>query len=77
MSEAIFWIYMGLIASNKWILEAAIDRLEIQSWLRVEIVPNGISSLSMTASKIYGPNLYKVWKWPRITFEAVAEATLS
>ena len=23
-----------------------------------------------------GPNLCKFWKWPRITFEAVAEATL-
>ena len=57
-SKAILGIYTGLdhfIIGNlqKWILEAAIDRLEIQSWLKGETVPNWISSLSMAAFKIH------------------------
>ena len=44
-SEAILRIYTGLDhfiidSLQKWILEAAIDRLEIQSWVKGEIVPN-------------------------------------
>ena len=43
-SEAILRIYTGLDhfvidSLQKWILKAAIDRLEIQSWLKGEIVP--------------------------------------
>ena len=36
----------------KWGLKATIDRLEIQCWLKGEIVPNWISSLPMAAFKI-------------------------
>ena len=57
-TKAILRIYTGLdhfiIGSlQNWILEAAFDRLEIQSWLKGEIVPNWISSLSMAAFKIH------------------------
>ena len=55
-SEAILKIYTGLDhlyhwQPPKWILEAAIDRLEIQCWLKGEIVHKWMSSLSMAASK--------------------------
>ena len=38
---------------QKWILEAAIDRLEIQSWLKGEIVPNWISILEAVNDKMF------------------------
>ena len=38
---------------QKCILEAVINCLEIQSWLKGEIVPNWMSSLSITASKMH------------------------
>ena len=37
---------------QKWILEAAIDRLEIQSWLKADIVPNWISILEAVNDKM-------------------------
>ena len=44
-AKAIYKIYTSLDhfiidSLQKWILEAAIDRQEIQSWLKGEIVPN-------------------------------------
>ena len=56
-SEAILRINTGLDyfiidSLQKWILEAAINRLEIQSWVKGEIVPNLIYFL-IAASKIH------------------------
>ena len=47
---------------QKCILEAVIDCLEIQSWLKGEIVPNWMSSLSMAASKMHFWRLSMI-KW--------------
>ena len=57
-SEAILKKYksctiLSIDSLQKCILEAVIDCLEIQSWLKGEIVPNWMSSLSMTASKMH------------------------
>ena len=57
-SEAILRIYKSahhfiIDSLQKCILEAVIDCLEIQSWLKGEIVPNWMSSLSITASKMH------------------------
>ena len=57
-SDAILRMYKTLHhfiidSLQKCILEAVIDCLEIQSWLKGEIVPNWMSSLSMTASKMH------------------------
>ena len=57
-SEAILKKYksctiLSIERLQKCILEAAIDCLEIQSWLKGEIVTNWMSSLSMTASKMH------------------------
>ena len=57
-SEAIFKLYKSthhfiIDSLQKCILEAVIDCLEIQSWLKGENVPNWMSSLSMVASKMH------------------------
>jgi len=57
-SEAILKKYksctiLSIDSLQKCILEAVIDCLEIQSWLKGEIVPNWMSSLSITASKMH------------------------
>ena len=66
-SEAILRIYMGLHhfiidSLQNAFLEAVIDCLEIQSWLKGEIVPNWMSSLSMAASKMHFWRLSMI-KW--------------
>ena len=66
-SEAILRMYKSLHhfiidSLQKCILKAVIDCLEIQSWLKGEIVPNGTSSLSMVASKMYFWRLSMI-KW--------------
>ena len=66
-SEAILRIYKSahhfiIDSLQKCILEAVIDCLEIQSWLKGEIVPNGMSSLSMAASKMHFWRLSMI-KW--------------
>ena len=57
-SEAILKKYksctiLSIDSLQKYILEAVIDCLEIQSWLKGEIVPIWMSSLSMAASKMH------------------------
>ena len=57
-SEAILKKYksctiLSIDSLQKCILEAVIDCLEIQSWLKGEIVPNWMSCLSITASKMH------------------------
>ena len=60
-SEAILKKYksctiLSINSLQKCILEAVIDCLEIQSWLKGEIVPNWMSSLSIAASKMHFSN---------------------
>ena len=57
-SEAILKMYKSLHhfiidSLQKCILEAVIDCLEIQSWLKGEIVPNWMSILSMAVSNVH------------------------
>ena len=66
-SEAILKKYksctiLSIDSLQKCILEVVIDCLKIQSWLKGEIVPNGMSSLSMAASKMYFWRLSMI-KW--------------
>ena len=71
-SEAIFRMYTSLHhfiidSLQKCILEAVIDCLEIQSWLKGEIVPNWMSSLSMAASKMHFWRLSMI-KWCKLLY---------
>ena len=71
-SEAILRIYKSLHhfiidSLQKCILEAVINCLEIQSWLKGEIVPNWMSSLSKAASKMHFWRLSMI-KWCKLVY---------
>ena len=71
-SEAILKIYTSLDhfiidILQKCILEAAIDCQEIQCWLKGEIVPKWMSSLSIAASKIHFLRL-SMLKWSKLVY---------
>ena len=71
-SEAILRMYKSLLhfiieSLQKCILEAFIDCLEIQSWLKGEIVPNWMSSLSKAASKMHFWRLSMI-KWCKLVY---------
>ena len=71
-SEAILKKYksctiLSIDSLQKCILEAVIDCLEIQSWLKGEIVPNWMSSLSMAASKMHFWRLSMI-KWCKLLY---------
>ena len=71
-SEAILKKYksctiLSIDSLQKLILEAVIDCLEIQSWLKGEIVPNWMSSLSMAASKMHFWRLSMI-KWCKLLY---------
>ena len=71
-SEAILRMYRSLNhfiidSLQKCFLEAVIDCLEIQSWLKSEIVPNLMSSLSKAASKMHFWRLSMI-KWCKLLY---------
>ena len=71
-SEAILRIYTSLDhfiidSLQKCILEATIDCQEIQCWLKGEIVPKWMSSLSMAASKMHFWRLSMI-KWCKLLY---------
>ena len=53
------WTLLKPLTWSEVILRIYIDRLEIQSWLKGEIVPNLISSISMAASILEATSLLK------------------